>query len=233
MTLLIVYHSRTGGSRLMAEAARDAAAEEGPARLLRAEEAEPEDLLDADNGTAMITQPRVKQVSHPTNITWSDACREVDGNFSGAGGFSPKGGGFLWWYKFSDYHLQHLAIHVLEAAAEVVTLAFVAEGTRADAREGETAACLQFSDNMAWVTSVQGDKPTDPRLRDILQVRHDLQDRYQLDAQIAYVNTKVNVVADLVSRGDAAEARAARPNPRPGHNPNPNPHPLPHLSPSP
>ena len=48
MTLLIVYHSRTGGSRLMAEAARDAAAEEGPARLLRAEEAEPEDLLDAD-----------------------------------------------------------------------------------------------------------------------------------------------------------------------------------------
>ncbi len=47
MSLLIVYHSRTGGSRQMAEAAYAAAREEGAARLLRAEEAVPEDLLAA------------------------------------------------------------------------------------------------------------------------------------------------------------------------------------------
>ena len=45
--LLIVYHSRTGGSRQMAEAAYAGAAGEGPARLLRAEEAGPTDLLAA------------------------------------------------------------------------------------------------------------------------------------------------------------------------------------------
>ncbi len=45
--LLIVYHSRTGGSRQMAEAAYAGAAGEGPARLLRAEEAGPPDLLAA------------------------------------------------------------------------------------------------------------------------------------------------------------------------------------------
>lgn len=45
--LLIVYHTLTGGSRQMAEAARDGAAREGPVRLLRADEAEAEDLLDA------------------------------------------------------------------------------------------------------------------------------------------------------------------------------------------
>ena len=45
--LLILYHSRTGGSRQMAEAAYAGAAGEGPARLLRAEEAEPADLLAA------------------------------------------------------------------------------------------------------------------------------------------------------------------------------------------
>lgn len=47
MSLLIVYHSRTGGSRQMADAAYAAASEEAVARLLRAEEAMPEDLLAA------------------------------------------------------------------------------------------------------------------------------------------------------------------------------------------
>ncbi|MCA2006554.1 flavodoxin family protein [Tritonibacter mobilis] len=45
--LLIIYHSRTGGSRQMAEAAHAGASDEGSARLVRAEEAEPEDLLAA------------------------------------------------------------------------------------------------------------------------------------------------------------------------------------------
>lgn len=46
--LLIVYHSRTGGSRQMAQAAADAARKETPTILTPAEQAEPEDLLKAD-----------------------------------------------------------------------------------------------------------------------------------------------------------------------------------------
>ncbi|MEY8841831.1 flavodoxin domain-containing protein, partial [Cribrihabitans sp. XS_ASV171] len=45
--LLIVYHSRTGGSRRMAEAAAEAARSEIETRLLRAEEAEPQDITAA------------------------------------------------------------------------------------------------------------------------------------------------------------------------------------------
>lgn len=45
--LLIVYHSRTGGSRQMAEATYAGASGEGSARLVRAEDAGPEDLLAA------------------------------------------------------------------------------------------------------------------------------------------------------------------------------------------
>jgi len=45
--LLIIYHSRTGGSRQMAEAAYAGASGEGSARLVRAEDAGPEDLLAA------------------------------------------------------------------------------------------------------------------------------------------------------------------------------------------
>ncbi|SFK53906.1 flavodoxin family protein [Shimia haliotis] len=47
MSLLIVWHSRTGGSRQMAQAAYDGAAGEGPVVMLSAEEARPEDLLSA------------------------------------------------------------------------------------------------------------------------------------------------------------------------------------------
>jgi multimeric flavodoxin WrbA len=46
-TLLIVYHSRTGGSRQMAEAAAKAARAEGSVVLKRADEAGPDDLLAA------------------------------------------------------------------------------------------------------------------------------------------------------------------------------------------
>ena len=46
--LLIVWHSRTGGSRQMAEAAHAAAQEECTATLKRAEDATPDDLLRAD-----------------------------------------------------------------------------------------------------------------------------------------------------------------------------------------
>ncbi len=47
-TLLIVYHSRTGGTAQMAEAAADAARGECETVLLRAEEAGGADLLAAD-----------------------------------------------------------------------------------------------------------------------------------------------------------------------------------------
>ncbi len=45
--LLVIYHSRTGGSRHMAEAAYAGALGEGRARLLKAEDVGPKDLLAA------------------------------------------------------------------------------------------------------------------------------------------------------------------------------------------
>ena len=49
-TLLVVYHTMTGGTEQMAQAAADGAREESGVhvRLLRAPEAQPEDVLDAD-----------------------------------------------------------------------------------------------------------------------------------------------------------------------------------------
>ncbi|NHK28874.1 flavodoxin family protein [Parvularcula flava] len=47
-TLLIVWHSRTGGTEQLARAAREAASGECDVAFLRAEEAQPEDLTAAD-----------------------------------------------------------------------------------------------------------------------------------------------------------------------------------------
>ncbi|MCR9088798.1 MAG: NAD(P)H-dependent oxidoreductase [Rhodobacteraceae bacterium] len=47
-TLLVVFHTRTGGSRQMAEAAAEAASLETTTQLKRAETATPDDLLGAD-----------------------------------------------------------------------------------------------------------------------------------------------------------------------------------------
>ena len=47
-TLLVIYHSRTDGSRQMAQAAAEAAKAEAPVRLIRAEAATADDLLEAD-----------------------------------------------------------------------------------------------------------------------------------------------------------------------------------------
>lgn len=47
-TLLIIWHSRTGAARAMAEAACEAAAGECGVRLLAADDAQPGDLLEAD-----------------------------------------------------------------------------------------------------------------------------------------------------------------------------------------
>jgi len=63
-TLLIVFHTMTGGSRQMAEAAlKGASAETGArARLMRASEAGPEDLLAAD-GYVFVTPENLASMS--------------------------------------------------------------------------------------------------------------------------------------------------------------------------
>jgi multimeric flavodoxin WrbA len=63
-TLLIVYHSMTGGARQMAEAAQAGAAEEGgvAVRLMHATQAGPDDVLGAD-GYLFATPENLAAVS--------------------------------------------------------------------------------------------------------------------------------------------------------------------------
>lgn len=68
-TLLIVYHSMTGGTRQMAEAALAGAAEEGgvTVRLLHAAQAGPDDVLAAD-GYLFATPENLAAISGQLKI---------------------------------------------------------------------------------------------------------------------------------------------------------------------
>ena len=63
-TLLIVYHSQTGGTRQMAEAAAEGARQEGGVhvRLLHASQAGPDDVLQAD-GCVFATPENLAAIS--------------------------------------------------------------------------------------------------------------------------------------------------------------------------
>ena len=63
-TLLIVYHSMTGGTRQMAEAVRDGAMQESEiqVRLLHAQDAQPDDVLQAD-GYVFATPENLAAIS--------------------------------------------------------------------------------------------------------------------------------------------------------------------------
>ena len=83
--------------------------------------------------------------------------------------------------------------------AEIVNLAMIGP-----AIEGESA--VAWCDNSSWVQSVRYAKPKDQRLRHLLAMRQDLEKRFNTSVHSAYVNTKLNVVADLASRGDVDDA---------------------------
>ena len=64
-TLLVVWHSTTGGTRAMAQAAAGAAAEQGVrVRLLHAAEATPDDVLQAD-GFVFATPETLAAIAGP------------------------------------------------------------------------------------------------------------------------------------------------------------------------
>ena len=159
-----------------------------------------EDLLSQDDGTPMrIPCPAPPRLSQPFNVSWTDACRETKpGAFSGMAGFSARTR-VLWHYKFSQEHVEHLPIHILEAVAEILNMGMMAPTLRGE-------AALAFCDNMSWVASLQYAKPSDPRLRTLFVLRHQLQDSFGLKVHSAYVNTKRNIVADEASRGDLSAA---------------------------
>ena len=80
--LLIVYHSRTGGARQMAEAAQEAARDEAETILKPAEETGPEDLLAAD-GYLFCTPENLAALSGAMKEFFDRCYYEVLGRIEG------------------------------------------------------------------------------------------------------------------------------------------------------
>ncbi|MCO6416407.1 NAD(P)H-dependent oxidoreductase [Siccirubricoccus sp. KC 17139] len=81
-TLLVVYHSNTGGTRQMAEAAARAAAGEGRVVLRHAAEAAPEDVLAAD-GYLFASPETLAAISGPMKAFFDRCYYPVLGRIEG------------------------------------------------------------------------------------------------------------------------------------------------------
>ncbi|BDG72756.1 flavodoxin family protein [Roseomonas fluvialis] len=82
-TLLVVWHSNTGGTRAMAQAAADAAAEHGVrVRLLHAGAATPDDVLGAD-GYVFATPETLAAIAGPMKDFFDRAYYPVLGRIEG------------------------------------------------------------------------------------------------------------------------------------------------------
>lgn len=82
--LLIVYHSRTDGSRQMAEAACTEAEAELSTRMLKAEEAGPDDLLEA-SGYLFCAPENLASLSGPMKDFFDRCYYPVLGQIEGRG----------------------------------------------------------------------------------------------------------------------------------------------------
>lgn len=80
--LLIIYHSRTGGARQMAEAAYDAARSETETRLQRARETSPDDVLAA-NGYLFVAPENLAALSGEMKEFFDQAYYSVLGQIEG------------------------------------------------------------------------------------------------------------------------------------------------------
>jgi hypothetical protein len=150
-----------------------------------------EDILNETDGEAMIRIPPPATNIGPSQMLWTDAARETS-EPSAMGGFTPATGQ-LWKLTFDEQHVRHLPIHVLEAVGSVTALALAARTLR-----GQTV--VVYCDNNAWVESVRGGSPKDPRLRELLAVQNQICKEYELTVIIKYVHTDTNIVADAASR---------------------------------
>ena len=158
-----------------------------------------EDVMNETNGVAMIRTPPPPDNISPAQVLWTDAAREIS-EPSAMGGFTTATGQ-LWKLTFDEQHVRHLPIHVLEAVGSVTALALAANSLRGQ-------SVLVYCDNQAWVESVRGGSPKDPRLREILAVQNQICKQYDLKVHIKYVHTDTNIVADAASRHRMDEAIA-------------------------
>ncbi len=80
--VLIVWHSRTGGSEQMARAAAEGARGEGDVALIRAEDAVPDDVLSAD-GTLFVCPENLASMSGVMKVFFDHAYYPVLGKVEG------------------------------------------------------------------------------------------------------------------------------------------------------
>ena len=106
----------------------------------------------------------------------------------------------VWWhYEFEDQEVLHrLKVHILEMLADVVQVALVGTLARGCRYRG-------WIDNQSSMFAIRGQNSRDPKLMELLYVRHAILRREAVRPEAsAYVATEDNI-SDPISRGKFTE----------------------------
>ena len=129
-------------------------------------------------------------------IMWADSCRNPTrlDVWSGMGGFCADT--CIWWfYRFSEEEILELPIHVTEMWASNVNLAV-------NGIEMRSTSFGDATDSDASHHVIRAHGAQDPRLHDLILMRHASCLQYDIDPHNKWISTDDNVLADPISHGD-------------------------------
>ena len=148
-------------------------------------------LFRSSNGLAFLE----KKMEGSDDLVegWTDANHRF-GDYCGMGGYVEKLR--VWWYyEFDDQEvLRLLKVHILEMLADVVQIALVGTLARGCRYRG-------WIDNQSSMFAIRGQNSRDPKLMELLYVRHAILRREAVRPEAsAYVASEDNI-SDPISRG--------------------------------
>ena len=165
------------------------------------------DIIMKFQGRAlMIVPPQLPDSPIPVAYTDANRPKRLD-KYAGLGGYVvfPSGEITFWHIRLPRRIVQTVPIHVTERLAPEITLAVTPAL--------QHCQLLQRIDNMAATCSLQRQRSSDPRLQDLELIHLHQTGRKRVSTLTLWIDTKSNLWADLLSRGEIEEfkrlARAA------------------------
>ena len=119
--------------------------------------------------------------------------------YSGMGGFYK---GQFWYVKLDRNYVLKLPVHVTEGVAALIQVNLFGSQVRG-------AKIVERIDNKSVVDTFTEEKPSDPRLQEILSLRRATLAKFNILSKPVYIETSKNTLADLLSRGELEQFKLA------------------------
>ena len=171
-------------------------------KMMRRDAAELRSIFIESGGVSTIPQDAWIEPDGPNGGDWyTDANRNHINlrKYSGMGGFYK---GQFWYLKLERKYVLKLPVHVTEGVAALIQINLFGAQVRG-------AKIVERIDNKSIVDTFAEEKPSDPRLQELLSLRRATLAKFNILSKPVYIETSKNTLADLLSRGELEQFKLA------------------------